>query len=209
MWFCPKVMLLGILLLGSCHGDNCPTECSCSTLALGKLIIDCSRRELQKVPALPVATQELYLQQNQLSTIPPGAFEHLNALRKVNLSHNPLHCDCTLRPLRSWLDTEGLDSGAVCLTPPALRGKPLALVAPGQMASCLGPLTLCSHFLVTDAFLFLFLLILLLLMFLCLRTFQGMKFRIRVNESEMRVRNNWSPVIGSLKRRFLASVKSS
>ncbi|OCT58710.1 platelet glycoprotein IX [Xenopus laevis] len=204
MCFCPNLLLLGLMLLGTSDGEICPAPCQCSN----KLIIDCSRRELHKVPLLPGATEELDLQQNQLTSIPPGAFDHLVALRKLNLSHNPLHCDCQLRYLHLWLDSEGLNSGAVCLTPPNLNGKPLALVAPTLLTSCSGTLNLCSHFLVTNTFLFLFLFLLLFLMVWSLRTFQGMKFRIKVNENEMKVRKNWTPVMGSLKRRFHFSVNS-
>ncbi|XP_045635492.1 chondroadherin-like protein [Ursus americanus] len=65
--------------------------------------------------------QSLHLQKNQLRAMP--ALPHLSQLELIDLSGNPLHCDCQLLPLHRWLMGLNLRVGATCATPPSARGQ--------------------------------------------------------------------------------------
>lgn len=56
-----------------------------------------------ELPALPSDTTELYVQDNQLTSVSPGLFDNLVGLKKVSLSGNPFHCDSRIQYLRNWL----------------------------------------------------------------------------------------------------------
>lgn len=56
-----------------------------------------------ELPTLPSETTELHVQDNRLTSVSPGHFDRLVALKKVSLSGNPFHCDCRIQYLRSWL----------------------------------------------------------------------------------------------------------
>jgi hypothetical protein len=57
-------------------GRYCPTNCTCD-----HTIVRCSNQDLQHFPiGLAVDTTELYLDNNQLSTVP---FEEINKLTKL------------------------------------------------------------------------------------------------------------------------------
>ncbi|XP_072506602.1 platelet glycoprotein IX [Notamacropus eugenii] len=82
----------------------CPPPCDCQALETFGLVVDCSNRGLTTVPTLPSATRHLYLQKNNLSSIPPGTFDHLSYIYKINVTGNPWHCDCNILYLKLWLE---------------------------------------------------------------------------------------------------------
>ncbi|XP_054615791.1 chondroadherin-like protein isoform X2 [Dunckerocampus dactyliophorus] len=63
----------------------------------------------------------LTLKGNQLKELPDLSF--LTGLEVVDLQDNPLLCDCTLLPLRRWMDNVSLEVGATCGHPPVLKGQ--------------------------------------------------------------------------------------
>lgn len=70
--------------------------------------------------------QSLHLQKNQLRAMP--ALPHLSQLELIDLSGNPLHCDCQLLPLHRWEPSPGLSAGdppAVSQAPPSPQGTTL------------------------------------------------------------------------------------
>uniref|UniRef100_A0ABK0LGB6 Leucine rich repeat containing 3C n=2 Tax=Rattus norvegicus TaxID=10116 RepID=A0ABK0LGB6_RAT len=57
----------------------------------GEQTFRCSRAGLSAVPSgIPNDTRKLYLDANQLASVPAGAFQHLPALEELDLSHNVL-----------------------------------------------------------------------------------------------------------------------
>ncbi|XP_068108910.1 uncharacterized protein [Hyperolius riggenbachi] len=97
MLVCPKLIFLGFCLLTTSCGGDCPVECKCIPLDRGSLRVDCSFKNLNSLPSFPKETAELLLQGNQITAVPAGAFDNLVDFKKLNLSSNPLHCDCTIR----------------------------------------------------------------------------------------------------------------
>ncbi|XP_023670291.2 chondroadherin-like b [Paramormyrops kingsleyae] len=65
--------------------------------------------------------RSLLLEGNQLEALP--SLSPLTGLEVINLSGNPLMCDCTLLPLRKWIESVNLKVRATCGHPPQLRGK--------------------------------------------------------------------------------------
>ncbi|KAG8430972.1 hypothetical protein GDO86_019629 [Hymenochirus boettgeri] len=208
MLFGANLILLWIPFLAALDGNVCPTRCDCTALPSTNIKTNCSHRDLTSVPVFPDTTEELYLHNNHLTSIPPGAFDNLLSLAKLDLSQNPLHCDCNIRFLTKWLEIVGLDSGAKCVTPPDLNGTSVGDLGVTQTVSCSPPVRPCSHFLVTDVFLFIFLFSLLFLMIWCLRTLRTIRFKIKVNDVEVNLNHGRSLVIGSIKRRFQVSGRS-
>ncbi|XP_041128881.1 platelet glycoprotein IX-like [Polyodon spathula] len=97
----------------------CPSSCDCSLLGDEGLQVDCSSRWLKEVPTLPDKTVLLDLQNNMLTGIQAGRFDRLHHLQRLNLSQNPLSCDCDIVYLKHWLDDNANVSvtGATCKDP--------------------------------------------------------------------------------------------
>ncbi|KAF7649989.1 hypothetical protein LDENG_00132960 [Lucifuga dentata] len=58
---------------------------------------------------------------NHLEELPD--LSPLSGLEVVNLQDNPLLCDCSLLPLRRWMENVSLEVTATCGHPPELRGQ--------------------------------------------------------------------------------------
>ncbi|MEE6501578.1 hypothetical protein FKM82_004255 [Ascaphus truei] len=198
----PMIVLLELLSLATANGYICPRKCICTDLTSSTLKVDCSLRKLENLPSFPNTTEELCLQQNLLTSIPSGTFDNLKNLKKLNLSYNPLHCDCHIWYLKMWLDDQRLDkdNSTKCLTPRSLYGKPVTELSGTQVTSCSRRVTLCSDFIFNDAFLFALLFLSLLLMILCLKTFKMMKFKLEVSDDDVTFPMKRAPRVRSLKR---------
>lgn len=102
------------------------------------LSVNCSSQDLSTLPDFPSDTTELYLQHNQLLTVPPGFFDSFLKLRVLDLSGNPFHCGCNIRYLRAWL----LKNPAVsveqptCSTPPSRAHRTVAGLREVEFSSC-------------------------------------------------------------------------
>lgn len=77
--------------------------CQCSALQPAGLKVNCSFSNLMELPGFPSDTTELFVQDNKLTSVPPGLFDRLVGLEKVSLADNPFHCDCRIQYLRNWL----------------------------------------------------------------------------------------------------------
>ncbi|OPJ81016.1 protein FAM107A [Patagioenas fasciata monilis] len=75
-----------LLLFQPSHAEVCPPPCRCRSLGESKgLHIDCSSRQLREVPALPLHTRRLYLHNNSLSWVAPGALDGLRSLEELQI----------------------------------------------------------------------------------------------------------------------------
>ncbi|XP_069824944.1 platelet glycoprotein IX-like [Dendropsophus ebraccatus] len=205
----PNLILLGTWFLTVVNGNNCPVQCKCIQMSNNALRVDCSSQNLKSFPSLPKETEELYLQDNLLSVVPAGALDNLINLKKLNLSSNPLHCDCKIWYLIMWLSDGNVDgvSGIKCVYPAPLYGKPVSQLTANEITSCSRHTRHCSDFLFNDAFLYALLLLLFFLMILCLKTFKMIKFEIKVNDNDIELRTHQTPKVGFLKRRSLLYLK--
>ncbi|NWU89055.1 GPIX protein, partial [Upupa epops] len=117
----------------------CPPSCSCKSLTGTKgLHIDCSSRRLTEVPDLPIDTKRLYLQNNSLTSVLPGALDSLSSLEEVKMSDNPWNCDCSILYLKLWLEDISASSLANirCATPASVRLKPLKKLTGNELGIC-------------------------------------------------------------------------
>ncbi|XP_029103921.1 leucine-rich repeat-containing protein 3B isoform X2 [Scleropages formosus] len=70
-------------------GCMCPKGCTC--VRADGLNVTCSRAHLKEIPPeLPADTALLWLDHNQIASVPARAFQGLRQLRELNLSHNAL-----------------------------------------------------------------------------------------------------------------------
>ena len=93
-------LILAVFLVwatSSAHTTGRP--CQCSALLPEGLRVNCSSLDLVELPTLPSDTTELHVQDNRLTSVSPGHFDRLVALKKVSLSGNPFHCDCRIQYL--------------------------------------------------------------------------------------------------------------
>ncbi|XP_038596511.1 platelet glycoprotein IX [Tachyglossus aculeatus] len=126
------------LLWGSGSTLTCPPSCICQPLETMGLLVDCSHKWLQEVPALPIGTSKLYLQNNSLTTIPPGTFDNMHNLHEVDVSHNPWHCDCGILYLKLWLEDyarDALEQGR-CATPATAASLSLSQLTGNELEGC-------------------------------------------------------------------------
>ncbi|NXK52205.1 GPIX protein, partial [Chauna torquata] len=127
------------LLFHMTQTEVCPPSCNCKSLGEMKgLQIDCSSRKLKKVPALPVNTRRLYLQNNSLTTVPPGALDSLLSLEEVKIFDNPWNCDCHILYLKFWLEdvSEPSLANIRCATPAPVKMKPLKQLTGNELGIC-------------------------------------------------------------------------
>ncbi|XP_065701948.1 platelet glycoprotein IX [Patagioenas fasciata] len=128
-----------LLLFQPSHAEVCPPPCRCRSLGESKgLHIDCSSRQLREVPALPLHTRRLYLHNNSLSWVAPGALDGLRSLEEVRMSDNPWNCDCHILYLKLWLEDISAASLANvrCASPVSLRMKPLRQLTGNELGIC-------------------------------------------------------------------------
>ncbi|XP_051483601.1 platelet glycoprotein IX [Apus apus] len=128
-----------LLLLHRTQTEACPPSCSCRSLGEAEdLQVDCSSRKLVEVPALPIHTKRLYLQNNSLTWVPPGALDSLHSLQEVKMSNNPWNCDCHILYLKLWLEDVSAPSLASirCSSPAHLRMKPLGQLTGNELGVC-------------------------------------------------------------------------
>ncbi|XP_052227939.1 protein slit-like isoform X2 [Dreissena polymorpha] len=64
----------------------CPSKCECTGS-----FVDCRDRELTEIPEnLPTDATELRIEQNKISRIRSGVFQHMHRLRRIDLSNNQI-----------------------------------------------------------------------------------------------------------------------
>ncbi|XP_067400518.1 platelet glycoprotein IX [Emydura macquarii macquarii] len=156
-----------LMLFCTVQAEICPPSCICK--ALGEMKgwqIDCSSKGLKEVPALPVNTRKLYLQNNSLTTVRTGAFDSLQRLEEVNVSDNPWNCDCRILYLKLWLEdmSESSLANVICATPASNKMKPLGQLSGNELDSCRKPLPIkCLDFFWRDLALITFAILVLVL----------------------------------------------
>lgn len=91
-----------------------------------------------ELPHLPPDTTELYVQDNQLTSVVPGLFDGHVGLRKLSLSGNPFHCDCRIQYLRNWLlrNRDIVVKEPVCSTPSSVAQKAITELTDDHFSSC-------------------------------------------------------------------------
>ncbi|NXW66567.1 GPIX protein, partial [Eurystomus gularis] len=127
------------LLFHMTQTEVCPPSCTCKSLGeMEGLCVDCSSRKLTQVPSLPIDTKRLYLQNNSLTSVPPGTLDNLSRLEEVKLFDNPWNCDCHILYLKLWLEDVSAPSLANirCATPAPVRMKPLRQLTGNELGIC-------------------------------------------------------------------------
>ncbi|KAG9353348.1 hypothetical protein JZ751_017925 [Albula glossodonta] len=186
-YWSPSRMLAGLalpflqLFLVLSGGQPVPSHCQCSAAHPGELRFICSFKNLRELPHLPSGTTELHLQDNHLTTVPPGSFDSLRNLRSVNLTGNPFHCGCGIRYLSTWLQSQGAQYrlSPTCASPPGLANRPIAGLGQAHFSTCGRRPSACvsSPF---DLIAVLALFTLLALMLWCLKTVRSTTFTLNV-----------------------------
>ncbi|XP_038059535.1 adhesion G-protein coupled receptor G4-like [Patiria miniata] len=127
---------LSLLLVASLVGIHCQdvcqdgtgpngngTLCDCQPMTPGATVlnVDCTGRALTEIPVFPTNTGVLVLTNNNIQVIQVRDFKRLDTLQKLQLTGNPLVCDCALTDFKSWVinlqsasSTAQLVEGAVC-----------------------------------------------------------------------------------------------
>ncbi|KFQ28421.1 Platelet glycoprotein IX, partial [Merops nubicus] len=127
------------LLFHTTQSKACPPSCHCQPLGgMRGLCVDCSSQKLTQVPVLPANTRRLYLQNNSLTSVPPGALDSLSSLEEVKILDNPWNCDCHILYLKLWLEDVSASSLANvrCATPAPVSMKPLRQLTGNELGIC-------------------------------------------------------------------------
>ncbi|PKU27049.1 platelet glycoprotein ix [Limosa lapponica baueri] len=127
------------LLFHMTRTEVCPPSCNCKSLGEMKgLHVDCSSRKLTELPALPISTKRLYLHNNSLTSVPPGALDSLRSLEEVRIFDNPWNCDCHILYLKLWLEDISAPSleNTRCASPAPVRMKPLRQLTGNELGVC-------------------------------------------------------------------------
>ncbi|KAJ8391154.1 hypothetical protein AAFF_G00095830 [Aldrovandia affinis] len=72
-------------------GGDCPIQCDCPPSF--PIAMYCDSRNIQQVPYIPSRMKYLYLQHNEISSIPDGAFDNATGLVWVMMHQNKLSSD--------------------------------------------------------------------------------------------------------------------
>jgi Leucine-rich repeat (LRR) protein len=105
------------------------------------LVIDLQRNQLTKIPSqFPSSLRELELGNNRLTILPFNnqTFQQLSQLITLDLSSNPLQCDCHIKSLYYWLLTHFQSELVpyvqwICSKPKHLYGKQLGTLLEQQL----------------------------------------------------------------------------
>jgi len=105
------------------------------------LVIDLQRNKLTEIPSkFPSSLRELELGNNRLTILPftNQTFEQLSQLITLDLSSNPLQCDCHIQSLYDWLLTHFQSELVpyvqwICSKPKHLAGKQLGSLSNHQL----------------------------------------------------------------------------
>ncbi|MEE6501577.1 hypothetical protein FKM82_004254 [Ascaphus truei] len=185
--------LLQLLLISTFSVESCPLSCFCTTIERKGFIVNCSFKQLRDVPSLPQSTIRLYLQNNSLTTVPTGAFDHLRNLEEVDVSNNPWNCDCSILYLKHWLDSQrsARNAGNVrCATPEPASMRPFYNLTGNEMTGCRRPWPInCHQFFVRDLVLIALALVLLILMSCAVRMSKRLACRVTMNELSSRAQS--------------------
>ena len=110
-------------------------------LSMAQLVaVDLQRNQLTQIPSeFPSSLRELELGNNRLTNLPFNnkTFEKLSQLLTLDLSSNPLQCDCHIKPLYHWLLTHFQSELVpyvqwICAQPKELSGKQLGSLLENQ-----------------------------------------------------------------------------
>ncbi|MED6263330.1 hypothetical protein CHARACLAT_003491 [Characodon lateralis] len=134
----PNVNLAVCLLLTSSSAQRTAQPCIFSELQPSGLSVNCSSLNLMDLPHLPSETTELYVQNNQLTSVPPGQFDRLVNLKKVSLSPNPFRCDCSIQYLRDWMlkNRAIISEEPLCFSPGSVGQKAIIGLSDGYFSYC-------------------------------------------------------------------------
>ncbi|XP_028848795.1 platelet glycoprotein IX isoform X1 [Denticeps clupeoides] len=125
------------LLLATADGENNPNPCLCSRLLYSQLRMDCSSKNLVEMPYISPDATEVLLQDNRLTTVPPGHLDMPRSLKMVNLSRNPFHCGCGIQYLWMWLHAnKEVTVVATCASPGALAGRAISTLSHSDFFFC-------------------------------------------------------------------------
>ncbi|KAJ8360484.1 hypothetical protein SKAU_G00170090 [Synaphobranchus kaupii] len=72
-------------------GGDCPMECDCPPTF--PIAMYCDSRNIQQVPYIPSRMKYVYLQHNQINSIPDGAFDNATGLVWIMMHQNSLSSD--------------------------------------------------------------------------------------------------------------------
>ncbi|KAJ8360846.1 hypothetical protein SKAU_G00173710 [Synaphobranchus kaupii] len=175
----PALVILLLLVLS--RGQTVASPCRCSALQPEGLRVSCGALNLAELPLLPPGTTELYLQDNRLTAVPPGSFDALQGLRRLNLTGNPFHCGCRIWYLSAWLRDHGGVSvqSPTCASPASLAHRPIASLSQAHFSTCTRKRPATGA---VDAVMVLALVALVLLLLWCLKTAKGSTFILEVFE---------------------------
>jgi hypothetical protein len=123
--------------------SNFLTEIQPDTLfssMLQLISIDLQRNQLTRIPSeFPSSLRELELGNNRLTILPFNnkTFQQIPQLITLDLSSNPLQCDCQIKPLYHWLLTHFQSELVpyvqwICAQPTELSGKQLGSLLENQ-----------------------------------------------------------------------------
>ncbi|XP_071332792.1 platelet glycoprotein IX [Trachinotus anak] len=140
----PGLSLAVFLLLSTSSAHTVGQPRLCSALLSTGVRMNCSSLNLMELPPLPSDTTELHVQDNRLTSVSPGLFDRLVALRKVSLSGNPFHCDCRIQYLRNWLlkNRDIVLKKPTCASPSSVAQRAITELSDDYFSSCV--LTSCT-----------------------------------------------------------------
>lgn len=146
-------LALAVLVLTSSRAHRAVKSCVFSKIKPAGLRVNCSSSDLMQLPDLPSETTELHVQNNRLTSVPPGRFDRLLSLKRVSLSPNPFRCDCGIQYLRSWVlkNRAVVSEEPLCSGPGSLAQKAISELTEDDFSSCTFPLVVrlmafsCAH----------------------------------------------------------------
>lgn len=130
--------LAALLLLATPSAHTMGQHCKCSALLPAGLKVNCSFLSLVDLSRLPSDATELFIQDNRLTSVPPGLFDRLVGLKKVSLSGNPFHCDCRIQYLRNWLlrNRDVVSKAPTCASPSSVAQRAITDLSDDYFSSC-------------------------------------------------------------------------
>lgn len=123
--------------LGHCGLRTIPQGTFISVPRLSRLYLDGNEIHTFTFNMIPAGLRYLNLAHNRIVTVPTDVLTTMSYLRKLDLSKNPIHCNCNLVIMQDWFSGQGIifENGVTCSEPAQYAGQHLSNINENELCT--------------------------------------------------------------------------
>lgn len=123
--------------LGHCGLRTIPQGTFISVPRLSRLYLDGNEIHTFTFNMIPIGLRYLNLARNRIVAVPTDVLTTMSYLRKLDLSKNPIHCNCHLVIMQDWFSGQGIifENGVTCSEPAQYAGQHLSNINENELCT--------------------------------------------------------------------------